>query len=225
MALRQNITSTMYCPDAVRWEVADTPQPYLEAVARMEKEVAEISKGEVPELVWLVEHPALYTAGTSAKLEDLVSPNRFSVFQTGRGGQYTYHGPGQRVVYVMLDLKKRGGDVRGFVAALERWIIATLAEFGVRGEVREDRVGVWVLRPEREDKIAALGIRVRHGITFHGISINLSPDLNHFDGIVPCGVTQHGVTSFEDLGISVDHAVLDAKLSQHFQRIFAPLHK
>ncbi len=225
MALRQHIISPMFSADPVRWEVAPTPQDYLASVARMEAEAALIAKGEAPELVWLLEHPALYTAGTSAKSADLVSPDRFPVFTTGRGGQYTYHGPGQRIAYVMLDLKKRGGDVRGFVAALERWIIATLADLGVNGEVREDRVGVWVKRPEREDKIAALGIRVRQGVTFHGVSINVSPDLSHFDGIVPCGVTEHGVTSFEDLGLAVDQLTLDRSLKAQFAHIFAPLIK
>lgn len=212
----------MFSADPVRWEIATVPQPYLATVTRMEAEVALIAKGEASELVWVLEHPALYTAGTSAKPQDLVSPDRFPVFETGRGGQYTYHGPGQRVAYVMLDLKKRGGDVRGFVAALERWIIATLADVNVVGEVREDRVGVWVSRPTREDKIAALGIRVRQGVTFHGISINVNPDLSHFDGIIPCGVTRHGVTSFEDLGLTVDGIQLDNALQRNFKFIFAP---
>jgi lipoyl(octanoyl) transferase len=203
--------------------VSLTPQPYLEAVARMEREVELIAKGEASELVWLLEHPALYTGGTSAKDQDLVAPNRFPVFQTGRGGQYTYHGPGQRISYVMLDLKKRGGDVRGFVAGLERWIITTLAALGIRGETREDRVGVWVTRPGREDKIAALGIRVRRGVTFHGISINVSPDLSHFDGIVPCGVSEHGVTSFTDLGLSIKLADVDFALQQQFSLVFGPI--
>jgi lipoyl(octanoyl) transferase len=213
----------MFLSDGVRWEVASTLQPYLESVSRMEAEAARIAKGEAPELVWLLEHPALYTAGTSAKSQDLVAPGRLPVFQTGRGGQYTYHGPGQRVGYVMLDLKKRGSDVRAFVATLERWIIATLADFGIRGEVREDRVGVWVARPDREDKIAALGIRVRHGVSFHGVSINLTPDLSHFGGIVPCGVTQHGVTSFEDLGVTTNMEALDTALALNFQNHFAPI--
>jgi lipoyl(octanoyl) transferase len=215
----------MYATDPVRWEIASTPQPYLPTVARMEAEAALIAKGQAPELVWLLEHPALYTAGTSAKSQDLVTPDRFPVFEIGRGGQYTYHGPGQRIAYVMLDLKKRGGDVRGFVAALERWIIATLADLGVAGEVREDRVGVWVSRPGREDKIAALGIRVRQGVTFHGISINLNPDLTHFDGIIPCGVSEHGVTSFSDLGSQVDQTKLDDALQHQFLNTFAPVIK
>jgi lipoyl(octanoyl) transferase len=223
MALRQDINSPLLRNEPIRWEVSLTPQPYLESVARMEREVELIAKGEASELVWLLEHPALYTAGTSAKVQDLVAPDRFPVFQTGRGGQYTYHGPGQRIAYVMLDLKRRGGDVRGFVAGLERWIIATLAALGVRGETREDRVGVWVTRPGREDKIAALGIRVRRGVTFHGISINVSPDLSHFDGIVPCGVADHGVTSFADLGLPIDLATLDRALQVQFSGVFAPI--
>jgi lipoyl(octanoyl) transferase len=225
MALRQEITSPLRCNEPVRWEVTLTPQPYLESVARMEREVELIAGGEATELVWLLEHPALYTAGTSSKIQDLVAPDRFPVFQTGRGGQYTYHGPGQRIAYVMLDLKKRGGDVRGFVAGLERWIIATLAGFGVQGETREDRVGVWVSTLGHDDKIAALGIRVRRGVTFHGISINVNPDLSHFDGIVPCGVTQHGVTSFEKLGANCTMDALDAALARTFEDIFAPLNK
>lgn len=225
MALRQDIFSPLRRDEPVRWEITDTPQDYLHTVARMEREAELIAKGKAPELVWLLEHPALYTAGTSAKDQDLVMPDRFPVFQTGRGGQYTYHGPGQRIAYVMLDLKKRGGDVRGFVAGLERWIIATLADFGIRGETREDRVGVWVARADREDKIAALGIRVRHGVTFHGISINVAPDLAHFDGIVPCGVTQHGVTSIRDLGLSFAMQDLDVVLARNFEKIFAPIGK
>jgi lipoyl(octanoyl) transferase len=225
MAQRQDIQTTVYSSDPVRWEVATGLVPYAEAVARMEAEAEAIAHGNASELVWLVEHPALYTAGTSAKSADLIAPDRFPVFQTGRGGQYTYHGPGQRVGYVMLNLKKRGGDVRAFVASLERWIIATLADFGVAGETREDRVGVWVRRPDREDKIAALGIRVRHGVTFHGISINLEPDLSHFDGIVPCGVTEHGVTSLHDLGLHTTMQQLDTVLQHQFQQIFGPLVK
>jgi lipoyl(octanoyl) transferase len=220
MALRKDIASSLYSDDAVRWEVSQEPQAYVEAVARMEREAAAIAKGEIAELVWLVEHPALYTAGTSAKPQDLVEPDRFSVYQTGRGGQYTYHGPGQRIAYVMLDLKKRGGDVRGFVAGLERWIIATLEQFSIHGETREDRVGVWVARPGREDKIAALGIRVRHGVSFHGIAINVSPELSHFDGIVPCGISQHGVTSFAALGLDVEMPAVDQALATSFIEIF-----
>jgi lipoyl(octanoyl) transferase len=198
---------------------------YQAALERMEHDVLAIAAGDAPERVWLLEHPPVYTAGTSAKPADLVTPNRFPVFQTGRGGQYTYHGPGQRVAYVMLDLRKRGQDVRAFVAGLERWIIRTLSSFGVVGETREDRVGVWVRRAAREDKIAALGIRVRRGVSFHGISINVNPDLSHFDGIVPCGVTDHGVTSFADLGLDVRMVQLDDALRGSFTEIFAPLLK
>ncbi len=223
MALRQHIETKVFRTDPVRWEIARSVVPYADAVARMESEAAAIARGETSELVWLLEHPALYTAGTSAKPSDLIAPDRFPVFQTGRGGQYTYHGPGQRVAYVMLNLKKRGGDVRAFVAALERWTIATLSDLGVGGETREDRVGVWVKRPGREDKIAALGIRVRQGVTFHGISINLNPDLTHFDGIVPCGVTEHGVTSLRDLGLNTDMQQLDAALARQFGKIFGPV--
>ena len=187
----------------------------------MDDVVSLIAEG-ADERVWLLEHPAIYTAGTSANSKDLVDATRFPVFQTGRGGQYTYHGPGQRVAYVMLDLKKRGGDVRAFVAALEDWIIATLTDFGIRGERREDRVGVWVRHEGGESKIAALGIRVRKGITFHGISINLNPNLEHFSGIIPCGVTEHGVTSFEQLGLSTTMAQLDEALRRNFETIFGP---
>jgi lipoyl(octanoyl) transferase len=188
----------------------------------MDEVVAGIAQGEVRERVWLLEHPPLYTAGTSANPVDLVSPERFPVFATGRGGQYTYHGPGQRVAYVMLDLKRRGGDLRAYVAGLEQWIIETLAAFGVAGERREDRVGVWVRREDREDKIAAIGIRVRHWVSFHGISINLAPDLSHFDGIVPCGVHEHGVTSLRDLGLNVSMAELDDALRRGFEAGFGP---
>jgi lipoyl(octanoyl) transferase len=225
MALRRDIASSVYAPDPVRWEVASVPVPYLHAVERMETEAAKIAAGEASELVWLLEHPPLYTAGTSAKAQDLVDPDRFPVFQTGRGGQYTYHGPGQRVGYVMLDLRKRGNDIRAYVAALERWIIATLKDFGVVGGTREDRVGVWVERENGEDKIAALGIRVRRGVSFHGIAINVDPDISHFNGIVPCGVTEHGVTSFSDLGLGFDMSQLDVSLEKHFTKIFAPTAK
>jgi lipoyl(octanoyl) transferase len=204
----------------IRWEVAPGLVGYPEALGRMEAEVAAIAAGSAPELVWLLEHPPLYTAGTSANPRDLVSPDRFPVFDAGRGGQYTYHGPGQRVAYVMLDLRQRGSDVRAFVAALEDWIIGTLAAFGVRGERREDRVGVWVSRPGREDKIAALGIRVRHGVSFHGISINVAPNLSHFAGIVPCGISEHGITSLHDLGIEVTMAEVDRVLRERFAAVF-----
>jgi len=193
----------------------------------MDEEVAAIAKGNAPERVWLLEHPPLYTAGTSASERDLLDANRFPVFPSGRGGQFTYHGPGQRVAYVMLDLKRRGGDVRAFVAALEAWIIATLAALGVAGERREDRVGVWVSRNAaggtREDKIAAIGIRVRHWVSLHGISLNVDPDLTHFGGIVPCGVSEHGVTSLRDLGLSASMDDADQALARSFARIFGPI--
>ncbi|WP_075216616.1 lipoyl(octanoyl) transferase LipB [Mongoliimonas terrestris] len=208
----------------VEWVVADVPVPYPAAVAEMEARAALIADGRAAERIWLVEHPPLYTAGTSADAADLIEPDRFPVYATGRGGQYTYHGPGQRVAYVMLDLKRRREDVRAFVAALEAWIIGTLDAFTVRGERREDRVGVWVRRPDRgdgaEDKIAAIGIRVRRWVTFHGISLNVEPDLSHFSGIVPCGVTDHGVTSLVDLGLPVTMADADVALRVAFERVF-----
>lgn len=209
---------------SARWEIASGLVPYEDGLARMERESLAIARGDAPELVWLLEHPPLYTAGTSAKDADLVAPDRFPVHKTGRGGQYTYHGPGQRVAYVMLDLRQRGHDVRAFVAGLENWIIATLAAFNVTGERREDRVGVWVRRPEKgpgiEDKIAAIGIRVRHGVSFHGISLNVDPDLSHFSGIIPCGVTDHGVTSLVDLGLPVTMEDADLALQASYREIF-----
>ena len=208
----------------VEWRVSDSLVPYEAAVAAMEARVADIAAGRTPELVWLLEHPPLYTAGTSAHREDVLEP-RFPVFETGRGGQMTYHGPGQRVAYVMLDLRRRGPDVRRFVATLEEWIIRTLAGFNVRGERREDRVGVWVRRPERgqgyEDKIAAIGIRVKQWVTLHGIALNVEPELSHFGGIVPCGVHEqrYGVTSLADLG----HLVSMPEVDMIMRREFAPL--
>jgi lipoyl(octanoyl) transferase len=210
--------------EPVEWAIADGLVGYEEAVAEMEARVAAIAEGRAPERVWLVEHPPLYTAGTSARDEDLVEPNRFPVFRSGRGGQFTYHGPGQRVAYVMLDLNRRLPDLRRYVAALEAWLIATLGEFNIRGERREDRVGVWVRRPDKgqsaEDKIAAIGIRVRRWVTFHGISLNVEPDLSHFSGIVPCGVRQHGVTSLVDLGIPVTMPEVDAVMRKTFEAVF-----
>lgn len=210
----------------VEWIVSDVLVGYEEAVAEMEAHVARISAGTGDERVWLIEHPPLYTAGTSANAGDLVAPDRFPVFKTGRGGQYTYHGPGQRVAYVMLDLKRRRQDIRAFVAALEAWLINTLWQYHIRGERREDRVGVWVRRPDRganvEDKIAAIGIRVRKWVTFHGISFNVDPDLEHFSGIVPCGVQDHGVTSLVDLGIPVSMTENDTVLRAEFEKIFGP---
>ncbi|NNE23124.1 MAG: lipoyl(octanoyl) transferase LipB [Rhizobiales bacterium] len=214
-------------PDPVAWQVSPGQIDYDDALAAMDAEVARIIKGEACEKVWLLEHPPIYTAGTSANEADLVDPLRFPVYQSGRGGQYTYHGPGQRVAYVMLDLRKRTQDVRAFVAGLEAWIIATLAAFNVTGERREDRVGVWVRRPERaagtEDKIAAIGIRVRSWVTLHGISINVEPQLDHFSGIVPCGVSQHGVTSLVDLGLPVTMEDVDIALKTEFGKIFGPV--
>jgi len=198
--------------------VADGLTPYPEAVAFMEKRVAAIAGGQRPELVWLVEHPPIYTAGTSAKDSDLLDA-RFPVFKTGRGGQFTYHGPGQRVGYVMLDLHRRGGDVRAFVHDLEEWLIRTLAAFSIKGERREGRVGIWVARGKREDKIAAIGVRVRRWVTFHGVSLNVDPDLTHFDGIVPCGISEHGVTSLHDLGALVSMADVDVAMRQAFDEV------
>jgi lipoyl(octanoyl) transferase len=210
---------------AVEWQVSHAPVPYLEAVAAMEVRVAAIAAGEAPELVWLLEHPPLYTSGTSGKAHDLLDA-RFPLFATGRGGQLTYHGPGQRVVYVMLDLKRRRPDVRAYVASLEEWIIRTLDTFDVHGERREDRVGVWVQRPDKgsgcEDKVAALGVRLRRWVSFHGISINVAPDLTHFDAIVPCGVVdpRYGVTSLADLGHPATMADVDIALRQTFEAVF-----
>jgi lipoyl(octanoyl) transferase len=223
MTLRDDIRPMLKSADTVAWEVSEGLVPYPQALARMDAEVKAIAHEGASERIWLLEHPPLYTAGTSANAADLVSPDRFPVFETGRGGQYTYHGPGQRVAYAMLDLKRRGGDVRAFVAGLEQWIIDTLDCFNVKGERREDRVGVWVRRGNREDKIAAIGIRVRHWVTFHGISINVDPDLSHFDGIVPCGIRQHGVTSLVDLGLPVTMADLDVALKAAFGKTFGDI--
>ena len=209
---------------AIEWLVADRPIAYPEAIAAMEAHVAAIAGGQAPERVWLLEHPPLYTAGTSARPGDLLSPDRFPVFTAGRGGQYTYHGPGQRVAYVMLDLSRRRQDIRLYVATLEEWIIQALASFNVRGERRQDRVGIWVERPERglerEDKIAAIGIRIRQWVAFHGVSLNVDPDLEHFSGIVPCGVADQSVTSLADLGNIVSMAVADAALRGAFEPLF-----
>jgi len=209
----------------VEWRVSDGLVPYEKALAWMEARVDAIVAGEAEECVWLLEHPPLYTAGTSAQPEDLIEPDRFPVYRAQRGGQYTYHGPGQRVAYVMLDLNRRGRDVRRFVAALEDWVIAALAEFQVRGERRAGRVGVWVARPEKpplpdgspaEDKVAAIGVRLRRWVSFHGVAVNVEPDLSHFGGIVPCGITGHGVTSLVDLGLPVGMADLDLALRRVF---------
>lgn len=212
----------------VEWRIEDRLVPYGEALELMEKRVAAIAAGEAPELVWLLEHPPLYTSGTSARPKDLLEP-RFPVFSTGRGGQFTYHGPGQRIAYVMLDLKRRRPDVRAYVAGLESLIIATLAAFNVRGERREDRVGVWVARPDKgpgfEDKIAAIGVRVKRWVTFHGLALNVEPDLRHFSGIVPCGVVdpRYGITSLVDLGLPVTLADVDVALANAFEEIFGPV--
>jgi lipoyl(octanoyl) transferase len=208
--------------------------PYQDAIAEMDARVEAIAAGTKPELIWLVEHPPLYTAGTSAKPADLLNA-QFPVHNTGRGGQFTYHGPGQRIAYVMLDLKRRTQDVRAFVCALEAWIIATLAALNIKGERREERVGVWVARPDKargidgamaEDKIAALGIRVRHWITLHGLSINVEPDLAHFSGIVPCGIAQahYGVTSLVDLGLPIRMSEVDSIMRRQFEILFGPTH-
>ena len=213
----------------VEWITTDGLTDYEEALAFMENRVAGIINGAAAECVWLLEHPPLYTSGTSAKAVDLVDPNRFPVYDARRGGEYTYHGPGQRVVYVMLDVGKRGRDVRKFVKDLEHWIIATLDTFNVKGEIRDERVGVWVQRHDKplqadgsvaEDKIAALGIRLRKWVSFHGLSINVEPDLTHFDGIVPCGIRDHGVTSLVDLGLPVSMADLDVALKSSFEAQF-----
>ena len=213
----------------IEWITSPGLTGFRDAESWMETRVAGILEGSAPECIWLVEHPPLYTAGTSAKTQDLIDPDRFDVFATKRGGQYTYHGPGQRVAYVMLDVGARGRDVRRFVQELEAWVIATLDQFNVRGEIRDGRVGVWVERPERplsasgavaEYKIAAIGIRLRKWISFHGISINVEPDLSHFGGIVPCGITEHGVTSLVDLGLPVTMDDVDLALRKTFSQIF-----
>ena len=195
---------------------SDRLVPYPDALADMEAQVAALASGSGREQLWFLEHPPLYTSGTSARSEDLLNPGAFEVFEAGRGGEYTYHGPGQRVVYVMLDLGRRKKDLRAFVASLEGWIIAALAEFGVTAGVREGRIGVWVVKPDgSEAKIAAIGIRVRKWISFHGISLNVAPNLQHFEGIVPCGIRDFGVTSLADLGIDADLAAVDAALIKH----------
>lgn len=201
----------------VLWQTSEAPVAYPDAVRFMEECAGAIRAGTAPETVWLVEHPPLYTAGTSADAAELLDAGDFPVYRTGRGGRYTYHGPGQRVAYVMLDLKARGGDLKAFVRGLETWLIATLADFGITGETRDDRVGVWVRRPGGEDKIAAIGIRVRRWVSFHGIAINVDPDLDHFRGIVPCGIQGHGVTSLCALGVDADLAAVDAALKANFE--------
>ncbi len=208
----------------VAWAVSQEPVPYDRAVSAMEARAADIAAGQASELVWLLEHPPIYTSGTSAKPEDLLTPHRFPVHKTGRGGQLTYHGPGQRVIYVILDVKQRTGDVRAFVALLETWLIAVLEAFGVSGETRAERVGVWVQRPNlgagREDKIAAIGIRVRRWVSFHGMSLNVAPDLEHFSGIVPCGIREYGTTSLADLRVqNANMENVDTALQTTFEEI------
>jgi len=226
------IAETLKPPAASRspeWRISDRLVPYEEALAGMEARVEAILRGEARDLIWLLEHPPIYTAGTSARPQDLLQPDRFPVYQTGRGGQYTYHGPGQRIGYAMLDLGRRGKDVRAHVWRLEDWVIRTLSEFGVTGERRQGRVGVWVVRKDKapgpdgapaEDKIAAIGVRVRRWITFHGVAINLEPDLSHFGGIVPCGIADHGVTSLVDLGITATMDDLDLAMRRSFDAAF-----
>ncbi len=207
--------------EPIEWRRSPELVDYEAAVAEMERRVAQIRDGTVREMVWLLEHPPLYTAGTSAKAADLLLPERLPVFTSGRGGEYTYHGPGQRLAYVMLDLKARGGDVRAHVQGLEQWIIDTLLEFGLSGERRPSRVGVWLRRPDGgEDKVAAIGVRVRKWVTYHGISINVAPDLSHYEGIVPCGIAGHGVTSLAKLGVGASLEDVDAALEHTFEAAF-----
>lgn len=206
---------------AIAWQVAPVPVPYEQALAVMEERVAAIRAGTASELLWLLEHPPLYTAGTGARPEDLLMPHRFPVHEAGRGGQYTYHGPGQRVVYAMIDLRHHGADLRGYIRLLERWIVETLAALGIVGELRDGRVGVWVTRQDGgEDKIAAIGVRVRRWVAFHGISLNVAPDLGHFTGIVPCGIKDHGVTSLAALGVAAGMDEIDRLLLSRFERVF-----
>lgn len=205
----------------IHWEISPCFVAYNDALTKMEREVAAIASGNAPEKVWLLEHPSIYTAGTSAKETDLLNPGAFPVYQVGRGGQYTYHGPGQRVAYVMLDLKKRQcQDVRRYVTNLEEWLILALAEFGVKGEIREGRVGVWVNHKGTEKKIAALGVRIKKWVTFHGVALNVCLDLTHYQGIVPCGIQEYGVTSLQELGIDVSMQQVDAVLKRSFDKIF-----
>ena len=208
----------------MEWIVSETPQDYQAAVSAMEERVGAIRAGTADDLVWLLEHPPLYTAGTSANPADLLTA-RFPVFQTGRGGEYTYHGPGQRVAYVMLDLKKQQQvpDIKKYVCRLEEWVIRSLAHFGIKGERREGRIGIWVTTPLGEKKIAAVGVRIRHWVTYHGVAVNIHPDLTHFGGIVPCGIREYGVTSLQDLGKSVSMNEFDVVLKQEFEGVFGSL--
>ena len=211
----------------IEWAVSDARVAYDDAMALMAQRAKDIADGHARELIWLLEHPPLYTAGTSAKLSDLVDPDLLPVFEAGRGGQYTYHGPGQRIAYVMLNIKQRGGDVRALVSSLERWVVAALDRFNVKGETRDGRVGIWVRRPgqssDREYKIAAIGLRVARGVTTHGISLNVEPNLDHYRGIVACGIAEHGVTSLADLGLPVTMADADVALRSAFERTFGPV--
>ncbi len=238
MPTRESLTPAMtprIAGSPVEWRISEGLTPYADALAFMEERAEAIAAGAAPEQAWLLQHPAVYTAGTSAKRADLIDA-RFPVYETGRGGQYTYHGPGQRVAYVMLDLKRRRPDIRAFVAALESWIIATLGAFNVSGGRREDRVGVWVPRPDKrrgiggeiaEDKIAAIGIRIRRWVSFHGVALNVEPDLSHFSGVVPCGVTtaHYGVTSLRDLGLAASMDEVDTILAEQFKAIFGPIRR
>src|SRR6266699_394670 len=208
-------------PSGIEWRISEIPVEYEAAVAEMEERVAAIRAGAAPELVWLLEHPPLYTAGTSARPEDLLDPQLLPVYRSGRGGQYTYHGPGQRIAYVLLDLDRRRRDVRCHVWRLEEWIIRTLALFDVTGERRDGRVGVWITGPDgHDDKIAAIGVRVRHWVSYHGVALNVAPDLDQYQGIVPCGVTEHGVTSLARLGIAVPMPEVDSALRATFEEVF-----
>ncbi|KEG19641.1 lipoyl(octanoyl) transferase LipB [Bartonella bacilliformis] len=215
----------------IEWKISDGLVEYSEALHYMQERIESIYAKTAHEQVWLLEHPSLYTAGTSANKKDLLTPHLFPVYEAGRGGEFTYHGPGQRIAYIMLDLKRRKQDIRAFISALEQWIIQTLAEFNIKGERREDRIGVWVVRPDRpsttsdiptEDKIAAIGIRIRKWVSFHGISINVDTDLTHYSGIVPCGITNHGVTSLLDLGLPITIHDVDSALKKAFEQIFGP---
>jgi len=218
------------CFDTIEWRISDSPVSYSDAIAFMEERVSEIFAGTAPECIWLLEHPPMYTAGTSADPVELVDPDRFPVYEAGRGGRYTYHGPGQRVAYVMLNLKKRGADVHKFVVNLENWIVKTLAQFTVKGERREGQVGIWVIdgapsNPARSvNKIAAIGVRIRKWVTFHGISINVDPNLNQYEGIVPCGISKHGLTSLWDLGIAASLPEVDIALKISFYEVFGDGH-
>ena len=225
MTLKNTLISKIYS-NKIEWLISDNPVPYSDAIAFMEQRASNIYAGTAPECVWLLEHPPIYTAGTSADPIELVDPNKFPVYHTGRGGRYTYHGPGQRVVYVMLDLKKRGPDVRKFVRNLENWVIKTLAKFSVTGERQEGQVGIWVRigatnnPASSNNKIAAIGVRIRKWVTFHGISINVDPNLSHYEGIVPCGISKYGVTSLWSLGITASLPEVDNALKTSFYEIF-----